>query len=422
MNANILELYFKLNLLMGAAFLWWVLTRQLAKVFRFETSHARQLKVARIIILSVLLSVPLVVFLNGFLPGWVKGVEKVVSRPGLIQEFTFTAGMGDLLKNKFRIGMITLAPEFVLFSLLLAGLLLQIGRMTIQVGRLRKIICGATEWKSINGIHLLISDSITSPFSTRALGSRQIVMPAQLLESPGNLRLAIKHELQHVRNGDLEWVILLEAIKVLCFWNPFAWLWHNEFDCLQEFACDEVLVNERKVNSQAYGICLLDVASNVSGRALLASSNMVPKFSLWQNHKTQLKRRILMLMKVSNKNNVMLKTICYSLLLGFGLSDTAVMVLAADSGGSAVPVKPVALKDAVPPKPVKPADKDVLPVLRVNPTYPAEALEHGTEGSVVVDFTIDENGKVQDAIAVKNCIETKGSDLKRVCKNEERGP
>jgi beta-lactamase regulating signal transducer with metallopeptidase domain len=66
---------------------------------------------------------------------------------------------------------------------------------------------------------------------------------------------------------------------------------------LQEFACDEVLVNERQVSRSGYGNCLLEVASAAKGSTLLASYNMVPRFSLWQNNQQQLRRRILMLMK-----------------------------------------------------------------------------------------------------------------------------
>ena len=90
------------------------------------------------------------------------------------------------------------------------------------------------------------------------------MLPSDLLVSPHNLKLAIKHELQHVRNHDLEWLILLEALKAMCSWNPAVWLWHNEFDCLQEFACDEVLVNERPVSRSGYGNCLLEVGMDAA--------------------------------------------------------------------------------------------------------------------------------------------------------------
>ncbi len=419
MNASFPELYLKLNLLIAVAFVLWVATKQLHRLLQFEASHAQQLKVARTMFAGLLIAVPLMVLMKALVPEWAKGMVAAVSGTGIIQEFTFTAGAKSVLASKYEFGLLALDAKSLLVALLLAGLLVQLANLTLQVVRLRKIMSGAVEWKSIHGIHLLISESITSPFSTRALGSKQIVLPVQLLESPRNLQLAIKHELQHVRNGDLEWVILLEAVKVLCFWNPAVWLWHNEFDCLQEFACDEVLVNERGVNSQAYGSCLLDVASSISGRAMLASSNMVPKFSLWQDHKHQLQRRILMLVNTGNKKNTRLKTLCYSLLIGFGLMDAAVMVFAAGSDMNGARAKPasavVKAKQEFADAQMRQQLADAMtrsaaikfeagPVVRVNPEYPAAALSHGLDGQVLVQFTIDETGSVQDVVALRSCV------------------
>jgi len=393
MNANLLELYLKLNLLFVTAFLLWLATKHLARLLRFEVSHARQLKVARLVFASLLIGVPLLLLSKYLLPEWIKGMVSAVSGSGIAQEVTFTAGMHYVLVNKYQLGLLTIEPKLLIVAFLLGGLLVQLGRLTLGIHKLRRITAEATQWKSLAGIQLLVSASITSPFSTRVLGSKQIVLPMQLLESPRNLQLAIKHELQHVRNGDLEWVILLELVNVLCFWNPAVWFWHNEFDCLQEFACDEVLVGERRVSSQAYGNCLLEVASSVSGHAMLASSNMVPKFSLWQDHKTQLKRRILMLMKMRNKKNSGLKTLCYSLLIGFGLADAAALVFAAEPGKSDVPVKASTNPN-----------RDIVPITRVNPEYPAAGLSQKLEGAVTLRFTIDETGKVQDAEVIKSVI------------------
>jgi periplasmic protein TonB len=46
------------------------------------------------------------------------------------------------------------------------------------------------------------------------------------------------------------------------------------------------------------------------------------------------------------------------------------------------------------------ADRDVVPLVRINPDYPQRALSRGLEGWVQVQFTISETGSVIDPIVV----------------------
>jgi protein TonB len=46
------------------------------------------------------------------------------------------------------------------------------------------------------------------------------------------------------------------------------------------------------------------------------------------------------------------------------------------------------------------SDRDVMPLVRINPDYPPRALNRGIEGWVQVQFTITEQGTVTDAIVV----------------------
>lgn len=385
MTTLLMGLYIKLNLLLAAALLLWLATKAFARLLGFEINAAQQLKVVRVLFLGLLASVTLVLFINTLVPGWLGAIAGSLSAPLLTDEMTVVAGLNDSLGQRYTLGTLTFEPGMLLYALLLAGLALQLARLALQLRKLQTIVEGATEWKCIRGTHLLVSSQIATPFSTRALGNKHVVLPMSLLASPSNLRLAVKHELQHVRNGDLEWVILLEAVKVLCFWNPAAWLWHNEFDCLQEFACDEVLIHERRVGSQAYGNCLLEVASASNGNALVAASNMVPKFSLLLNQRSQLKRRIQMLAHVSNNKHATLKSLGYGLLAGVGLMNAALVVFAADTETSA-------------------ESRNLMPITRINPEYPVQALSEGLQGWVQLEFSVDAAGNVSNVSVVKNCV------------------
>ena len=46
------------------------------------------------------------------------------------------------------------------------------------------------------------------------------------------------------------------------------------------------------------------------------------------------------------------------------------------------------------------SDRDVIPLVRINPDYPPRALDRGLEGWVQVQFTITATGTVKDAIVV----------------------
>jgi periplasmic protein TonB len=46
------------------------------------------------------------------------------------------------------------------------------------------------------------------------------------------------------------------------------------------------------------------------------------------------------------------------------------------------------------------SDRDIVPLVRINPEYPQRALTRGIEGYVTVQFTITETGSVADAVVV----------------------
>jgi periplasmic protein TonB len=47
------------------------------------------------------------------------------------------------------------------------------------------------------------------------------------------------------------------------------------------------------------------------------------------------------------------------------------------------------------------SDRDIIPLVRINPDYPPRALSRGLEGYVIVQFTISATGMVKDVIVVE---------------------
>jgi membrane-bound lytic murein transglycosylase D len=88
------------------------------------------------------------------------------------------------------------------------------------------------------------------------------VLPAYLIEHPAQLRMVLAHELQHHRQRDTVWLHAFRALRLVCFANPFAYLWARQVTRLQEFACDEAVTARPTWPVERYARCLLDVATH----------------------------------------------------------------------------------------------------------------------------------------------------------------
>lgn len=87
----------------------------------------------------------------------------------------------------------------------------------------------------------------------------------------------------------------MQALKAVLYLNPLIHFWEKGISTLQEFACDEALVDQKKVSPRAYGSCLV-TAAELSLRhphAALAGTASMAEGASGQT----LRRRIEMMMK-----------------------------------------------------------------------------------------------------------------------------
>ena len=68
MSAEILSLYLKLNILLFAALILWLLTRRTAGVLGFDVNSGQQLVTARFLFLAFILMLPAAWLLASYLP------------------------------------------------------------------------------------------------------------------------------------------------------------------------------------------------------------------------------------------------------------------------------------------------------------------------------------------------------------------
>ncbi|MFN7587636.1 MAG: M56 family metallopeptidase, partial [Planctomycetota bacterium] len=115
-------------------------------------------------------------------------------------------------------------------------------------------------------VHLLTTYARTSPFVWWCFGRPTIVLPTAIVADlpERELRLAITHELAHVRRRDhilrwFEW-----AATSWLWWNPLAWLARRGLRTHEELACDAMVLRTLATEPRDYGSCLLSVAESLS--------------------------------------------------------------------------------------------------------------------------------------------------------------
>ncbi|MCR9214236.1 MAG: M56 family metallopeptidase [Proteobacteria bacterium] len=197
------------------------------------------------------------------------------------------------------VGLKSFAAQFLvgIFATISAALFM---RLAYQGYKLWSQLNDSYLLKRIGNVHILVSDEISIPYSTRGVTRRYIVVPEDILTRQLDLRIAITHELQHFRQKDIEWEFFLEALKPLFFWNPVYYVWCAQVRRLREYACDQVIINRSPFGVKAYCECLLRASrsqsrSNRNEGARLPSVALVDRSESDKSKRSLLRKRILMM-------------------------------------------------------------------------------------------------------------------------------
>jgi hypothetical protein len=170
---------------------------------------------------------------------------------------------GGYLSLPTPIGISTLQADQVAITWgILGALLLVLGGLFIgrDLRALFKTKKNSFLVRRLGRVRILVSDAVQVPFSYWLPGQANIVVPSSLVERREDYKMAIAHELQHHRHGDTRWVYVMWGMRLICIINPAIHFWNRWISEIQEFACDETLVDQNKVESQAYARCLVEVA------------------------------------------------------------------------------------------------------------------------------------------------------------------
>ena len=188
--------------------------------------------------------------------------------------------------------------------------------------------------------------------------------------------LVLEHENVHRKHKDHLWNTLAMTMTILFWFNPIAWIALKSFRVSQEMACDhEVLKNKTNSERLDYAKALVQCAEQCS-----SAITLYPTFG---EKSTMIKRLNSMKHPAATSKIAAAATLSIASLI---LANTALA--------------------NVPPPPPKKAESKMnaaQPIKRVEPTYPASAINENQEGYVVMEFDITETGttdniKVIDSI------------------------
>lgn len=263
-----LHIYWMIN---SAILLSYLIAKIFSK-FKFKNqtiSQIQQLKFSRQLFLITLLIFILLPFLIMQLPmlqtrtssfqPLLKHASGIFLNPPISTQLTM-----EKIQSSFSWPTI----DFFFSYALLIGLLVLFTDHMKSILTLRKLTQQAFCYRKIKNIHILFSEQTQAPFCWSSLKTHYVLIPQDFIERNADLKLAIAHELQHLRQGDTYWLHFITFIKLFCFWNPFIILWNNWFIELQEFACDESLVLLKKIQPVIYAQCLLETAIIVNQKSL----------------------------------------------------------------------------------------------------------------------------------------------------------
>lgn len=277
--STLLDAYLDVNLLLVFVCVLWFAFSRLLDIAGLAHAVTARLRMLRVVFLAVLVGpvFAAVIVLLGR-TGYAEPVQSVNLTDFIVSQYLQgrfamdASALEELLSLRSRVAEVLFTPAGRgVLALVAAGGLLCLARLSWSVVKLRRVIAESHLWRRFGPVDLRLSDTVTVPFSTRGLSRRIVVLPSSMLERAADLKIALGHELQHLRQGDVEWEIALGLVRPFLFWNPAFHLWKHQVEELRELSCDRQVIARRRYDLAAYCDCLLRVCHDgLRRRRLLA--------------------------------------------------------------------------------------------------------------------------------------------------------
>ena len=264
---TIFEVYLNINIMLVVALLGWIVARSAMAALGLKHAYDVKLQLIKALLIVSFVAPLLIILFDTYIRptgavSYSMSLSDLVVAQYIQGNFQLKAAELDaLLGLRTRMTEEFLAIQsiyaFAAFTLLLAGVIIGLVRLLVSIVTLRQILRKSYAWRRFGRLHLRLSDTVTTPFSTRDLLNRYIVLPTAMLESSTDQRIALGHELQHIRQKDTEWEVALEFLRPFFFWNPAFLLLKRRIEALRELSCDQQVIMRRTMNVEEYCQCLL---------------------------------------------------------------------------------------------------------------------------------------------------------------------
>ena len=411
--STVTYIYGLASILLLLSFVIFQASIRVTRYFKVALTPSQLLRIAQVMVLAALVAAPVVTHLGpSFLSRWVSssvvypsrdasslvGLDRAVDSAQELREKAMPVAEARKSIGDRPTPSLFWRREFFLlvfsFGMLTAGL-----RLLRKIRSLHSLLSSCTVLRRIQKVDILVSDEIGIPFSTRAFWRAQVVVPLPLLESRNTLRVAIQHELQHHRNGDTLWIILMEILGVVFYWNPAFYLWRHRLEELLEFACDESLITKGGLSVRNYGICLVEVAEHYINNAkpLFGTVGMAIGYADSNQGKSLLSRRIKMIF-----NYKMEKRNLKSALFTGGVTLGSLLALASIMGGkseASPELKMAEMKIGFDPKVQKIANEALIQQVKSSKARDGYAVVTDPQGGriLAISYIEGDSGKALDA-------------------------
>lgn len=314
MDNTFLKLYLVINVLLVVSYVFikairWALDCSEKNTFSYLTIN----RVAQSLFLLAIF-VPLGISLlptNAFSPNNILihlPLSDGISSDAFVKEFSSINIKAVGVTVPIAAPVMSLDLKLVVIAFVLLSMLFAFGKSIFHLKQLTHMIQRSYLIRKIGKVNVFVSEEVTIPFST-LVGGVNVVLPMQWVSNLHASSLIIRHELHHHRNGDTLWVLIMEAACCFFYLNPMVRLWKKEISEIQEFACDETLIRQRRVSAYDYGQCLIKVAEAASrisavqvGTICMGASPQGPRqiksflrrrIQVFNKHETSRKRHVL---------------------------------------------------------------------------------------------------------------------------------
>ena len=272
----LLNAFLNANILFLICYVLWLLVRSGMSFLGQKDAFGTQLKLLKAVFIAII-AAPFVAM--GFRALQNSGVARDVNLnlSDAIVAYYLNGGF-QMESSKFE-ALVLMRDTFTLnvmngegwiaqaaIGIFLIGVVVGLFRLAMSVLCLRRIVVHSYAWRTFGRIKFRLSDRTLVPFSTRGLRNYYVVIPSHMLTEAKELKVALAHELQHIRQGDLEWEVALEALKPFFFLNPAYRAWKREVEHLRELSCDQHVLLHGRIDLRAYCETLLSVCQKTLRR------------------------------------------------------------------------------------------------------------------------------------------------------------